>query len=75
MPKKNSTNEKYWDMRKKNQIKEEYEAYLQEEERRSGPDSAQLFAIKKIAGGNDYHGLKERDLILLLAGDLPYMYD
>lgn len=75
MAKKNSITEKYWDMKKKGQIKEEYETYLQEEEQLPGPDSAQLFAIKKIAGGYDYHGLKERDLILLLAGELPYMYD
>ena len=38
MAKKNSINEKYWDMRKKSQIKEEYEAYLPEEERHPGPE-------------------------------------
>jgi hypothetical protein len=75
MAKKKSINENYWDMMNMKQIREEYAAYLKEEERHPGPDSAQLFAIKKIAGGHDYHGLNERDLILLLAGKLPYMYD
>ena len=39
MAKKKSINEKYWDMMNMKQIREEYEAYLKEEERHPGPDS------------------------------------
>jgi hypothetical protein len=75
MTRKKSFADKYWDWMKQKQIREEYETYLREEDQQPGPDSAHLFAIKMISGGHDYHGLDERDLICLLSGELPYMYD
>jgi len=73
--KKRTPNEKYRDMIKEKQIKEEYAQYLIEKGKENSPHNAQLFAMEKIAGDYDYLGYKERDLILLLAGELPYMYD
>jgi len=75
MAKKKTPNELYWDMKKKEQIREQYNRYLKEEGRENDPHSAHLFAMRKIGGGHDYMGMKERDLILFLAGELPYMYD
>jgi hypothetical protein len=75
MPAKETPNQKYWDVLKQKQIRDEYAHFLTEEGRENDPHSAQLFAMKKIAGGFDYMGMRERDLILLLAGRLPYMYD
>ena len=75
MAKKRTPNEAHWDMEKQRQVKEEYARWRAEEGRENDSDTAQLFAVKKIAGGFDYMGFKERDLIILLAGRLPYMYD
>lgn len=75
MSKKNAPNQLYWEAQIKAQIREEYEQYLRGDGRENTPDNAHLFAIKVIAGGHDYKGMKERDLILFLAGKLPYMYD
>jgi hypothetical protein len=72
---KRTPNERYWDLTKKMQIQGEYARWLKEHGREKNPDTAQQFAMEKIAGGHDYLGMKERDLILLVAGELPYMYD
>lgn len=66
----------YWDMKKNMPIKEEYEDFLKKEGKENTPDNAHLFAIKKISSGaHDYFGFTERELIKLLAGKLPFMYD
>ena len=75
MATKKSHNDLYWDAKNKSKIKDEYKSYLERIGESSNPDNAQAFAITKIDGGFDYLGMKERDLILLLAGKLPYMYD
>jgi hypothetical protein len=75
MAKKQTPNDLFWDMKKKEQIREQYNSYLKDEKIETGPHSAHLFALRKIGGGYDYMGFKERDLILLLAGELPEMYD
>ena len=75
MPKRQTPNELHFDMMKKNQVKAEYNQFLAEQGKVNDPDSAQIFAIQKIAGGHDYQGMTERELILFLAGALPYMYD
>jgi hypothetical protein len=75
MATKRTHNEAYWDMLAEKQVKEEYARWLAEKGRANDPHTAQLFAMEKIAGGFDYMGIKERDLIILLAGRLPYMYD
>lgn len=75
MSKKKTPDELYWDEKKKDQIRLEYNNFLSVEGGGSNPHMAQIFATKMIAGGHDYMGMKERDLILLLAGELPYMYD
>ncbi len=75
MARKKTPNRLYWEAQIKEQIREEYEQYLEDEEKENTPHNAHLFAMKVIAGGHDYKGMKERDLILFLAGTLPYMYD
>ncbi len=75
MAKKMSPTELYWNAQIEIQIKGEYKEYLEEENLENNPDSAQIFAIRKIDGNYKYHGKSERELILLLTGDLPYMYD
>ncbi len=75
MSKKMSPNDLYWKAQVESQIKNEYKNFLEEENLKNTPDSAHLFAMRKISGNYDYHGKKERELILLLAGNLPYMYD
>lgn len=75
MSKKKTPDELYWDEKKREQIRLEYNNYLSVEGKDNNPHMAQIFATKMIAGGHDYMGMKERDLILLLAGELPYMYD
>ena len=73
MPKKKSLNELAWQVASNRQIDDEYIAFLQREGLTRNPDSAYRFAsIKRF---NGYREKSERDLILLLAGDLPYMYD
>lgn len=75
MPKKKSANELYWDMMYKKQLKEQYEAFLESEKMEPSPHSAHIFAMRKISGSYKYLGFKEREIILILAGELPYMYD
>ncbi len=75
MGKKKSVNDLYWESKKEDQIRREYEKYLAREKRESDPDVASYFAAEKIAGGHEYRGYSERDLIILLAGKLPYMWD
>ncbi len=75
MARKKTPNRLYWEAQIKEQIREEYEQYLEDEEKENTPHNTHLFAMKVIAGGHDYTGMKERDLILFLAGTLPYMYD
>lgn len=73
--KKKTPNDLYWEMKNKDQIREQYDSFLKDEKLENNSHSAHLFALRKIGGGYDYMGLKERDLILLLAGELPEMYD
>lgn len=66
-------NDLYWKAMRNRQIENEYEDFLREQGLQRGSDSAYHFAIAKQADG--FREMKERDLILLLAGELPYMYD
>lgn len=77
MLKQQGPNERYWAMMKKNQVREEYNRFLADQGMELNPDSAQIFAAQKIAGagGHVYHDMTEREMILLLAGALHYMYD
>jgi hypothetical protein len=73
MAKKKSPNDLYWEAMAHTQIKNEYVQFLQQDGLERNPDSAQMFAIRKRRDG--YRGMSERDLILLVLGDLPDMYD
>ena len=73
MARKKSLNDLHWQVQAHRLIKDEYTLFLQEGELESNPDSAYLFALQKQQNG--YREMSERDLILLVAGDLPYMYD
>jgi hypothetical protein len=75
MPKRQTPNDLYLNLMKKNQVKAEYNQFLATQERENTPDSAQIFAMQKIADNHKYQGMTERELILFLAGALPYMYD
>ena len=76
MSKDKEINDRYWNAKKEEQIKSEYKKYLAENKEEGNPDSAQIFAMKKINdnGGYDYMGKNERELILLLEGEPPF-YD
>ena len=73
MAKKKGPNDLYWEAMAHTQIKNEYVQFLQQEGLERNPDSAQRFAIRKHRDG--YRGMSERDLILLVVGNLPEMYD
>ncbi len=66
-------NELYWKAIADNQIKDEFNDFLRDQNMECGPESAQIFAMKRIAAGN--RDRTERELILLLAGELPFAYD
>jgi hypothetical protein len=72
MSKKKTPNDLYWEAEKKKGIKADYNAFLKENGKESSPDEAAIFAIKSR---DRNYGMDERDLILYLVGDLPYMYD
>lgn len=73
MAKQRSRNGLYWDAKERTELKREYATFLQEEGRSNNPDTASIFAVRKRNEG--YTDLSERKLILLLAGNVPYMYD
>lgn len=73
MAEKKSPNDLYWQLLAHNQIKDEYTRFIQQEGLERNPDSAHTFAMRKQNDG--YREMSERDLILLVAGELPYMYD
>ena len=75
MSKQSDLDRQYWIAKEKQIVRDEYNLYLEEQGKESTPDAAALFAEIKIRGGYEYHGMKERELILFLAGSLPYMYD
>ena len=73
MSKKKSPNDLYWEAQAHTQIKNEYAQFLEQEGCERNPHTAHIFAIRKRTDG--YHTMSERDLILLLTGELPYMFD
>jgi hypothetical protein len=75
MSKKKTPNKSYWNEKKKEQVRLDYNNFLSVEGKDNSPHMAHIFATRMIAGGHDYMGMKERDLILLLAGEPPHMYD
>jgi len=60
---------------KRKQLRDEYEEFLKSKRMESSPHSAHVFAIQKLSGSHKYLGLSEQEIILHLAGELPYMYD
>lgn len=73
MAKKKSPNDLYWSAVAKSSLRDEYEKFLRSEGHEPSPDSAMWFAMRKRNEG--YVLMSEREIILLLAGKLPYMYD
>jgi hypothetical protein len=73
MAKKNSSNGLYWQNYLHRLIKDEYTQFLRQEGFERNPESAQIFATRKRNDG--YSKMSERDIILLVAGELPCMYD
>lgn len=67
-------NSQYWKMITDAQIKAEYKEYLSTEDKESSPHNAHMFAIEKTKDG-DYRGYSRRELIILVAGELPDHYD
>lgn len=66
-------NELYWQAIAENQIKQEFNEFLRDQGLERSPDSAQIFAMRRINAG--HREKSERDLILLLVGELPFAYD
>lgn len=73
MAKKQSPHELYWKNKADEIVKNEYAAFLRQEGLENTPDSGQIFAMRKAKDG--YRERSEREIILLVAGALPYMYD
>ena len=57
----------------KKRITDNYHEFLIQTNSVNNSDSAHVFVLR--LNHNDRNGMSERDLILMLAGDLPYMYD
>lgn len=57
----------------KKRITDNYHKFLVQTNSVNNSDSAHVFVL--LLNHNDRNGMSERDLILMLAGDLPYMYD
>lgn len=55
------------------QLHMEYEEWLKDVCKEKSPENAYMFAMEKIkiSGGYDYMGKKDRDIVLLLEGELP----
>jgi hypothetical protein len=75
MGKKNIVNDNYWKFKVESQLKNDYSEYLKNENMAPSPHAAHCFAMRKLSGATEYQGYKERDIILLLEGELPFMYD
>lgn len=73
MANKKSSNALYWESQERAQLNSEYSEFLKNEGLDKSPHSAQIFAIRKRNLG--HLRFSERDMILLLTGELPYMYD
>lgn len=69
-------NDKSWKAKIETQIHEEYKEYLKATGQNGSPNSAHLFAMKKISesGGHNYKEYTESQLILLLEGKPPEFY-
>lgn len=70
---KKSPNQLYWEAMEKKRITDNYHEFLIQTSSVNNSDSAHVFVLR--LNHNDRNGMSERDLILMLAGDLPYMYD
>ena len=62
----------YWQAKKDAILEQEYREFLRQRGLEHNPDSAQLFAMNKRDSG--FTEKSERELILQLAGELPFMY-
>lgn len=73
MAKKPTPNDLYWKHMREAPIRDAYQKFLKAENLPDNPDSAHLFALRTPQ--DERAGMSDRELILFLAGDLPYMYD
>jgi hypothetical protein len=74
MGKKNTINDNSCKFEVESQLKKDYSEFLKNENMVATPHAAHMFAIRKLSGSVKYRGYKERDIILLLEGELPFMY-
>lgn len=75
MARKKTPDQLYEEAQIKREIREEYGQWLRARAKENTPHNAHVFVEEVSAGGDEYKGMKKRDLILFLAGSLPYMYD
>ena len=64
-------------IQREHQLLEEYIDHLKKIGQKDSPHCAHLFALKKIKESGEalYLGFKEREIVLLLEGTLPELYD
>lgn len=62
--------ELYYQSIERQQERERYNQFLNENGYENTPDNACLYVNRR-----GYVGMQARDTIIMLAGDLPYMYD
>jgi hypothetical protein len=63
----------FWKNKADEIIKQEYAEFSRAEGLKNSPDAGHIFAMRKARDG--YRDRSERDLILLVSGALPFMYD
>ena len=69
----NNQNDLYFKALSEEMIKREFRQFLAAEGLEATPESAQTFAMRRLKSG--HKEVSERELILLLVGELPFAYD
>ena len=69
-PRRPTPQKLYFQSIERQQERERYNEFLNSRGYENSPDSANLYTISR-----GYTGMKARDTIIMLAGELPYMYD
>ncbi|EGR2191046.1 hypothetical protein DZF87_24205 [Vibrio parahaemolyticus] len=72
---RNDPNTLYWNSIARSSIQDAYNNFLQQENVESSPHYAHIFAMRYLREHQNTAGMSEREIVILLAGSLPEMYD
>ena len=73
--KKTSNYDKFWNGKELYELKRQYQDHLKRIGEESSPHHAHLFVWDKVPISGKYAGLTQRQIIIELAGELPYGND